>query len=132
MKRSEARENAFLMLFEASFSSSPDAEAIINLAAENMGYEIDDYCRSLFFGVLEKKSEVDQKINEFSTKWKTDRLSKVALVASEIAVYEISENDVPSAVAVNESIELIKKYDTEESAKYINGVLGGYVRSNEK
>ena len=126
MKRKDARENAFKVLFEISFSDGADVDETMTLAAENMGYEFDDYCRGLIKGVVSEKV-----LNEFSTKWKTDRLSRVALCASEIAVFEIMGGEVPPAVAVNEAIELVKKFDTDTSAKYINGVLGGYVRSKD-
>ena len=129
MKRKDARENAFKVLFEISFSDGADVDETMTLAAENMGYEFDDYCCGLIKGVLSEKEKIDSVLNEFSTKWKTDRLSRVALCASEIAVFEIMGGEVPPAVAVNEAVELVKKFDTDESAKYINGVLGGYVRS---
>ena len=84
-----------------------------------------------FYYRVSEKEKIDSVLNEFSTKWKTDRLSRVALCASEIAVFEIMGGEVPPAVAVNEAIELVKKFDTDTSAKYINGVLGGYVRSKD-
>ena len=129
MKRKDARENAFKVLFEISFSDGADVEETMTLAAENMGYEFDDYCRGLINGVVSEKEHIDSVLNEFSAKWKTDRLSRVALCAAEIAVFEMDGGEVPPPVAVNEAVELVKKFDTEESAKYINGVLGGYVRS---
>ena len=131
MKRKDARENAFKVLFEISFSDGADVDETMTLAAENMGYEFDDYCRGLIKGVVSEKEKIDSVLNEFSTKWKTDRLSRVALCASEIAFFEIMGGEVPPAVAVNEAIELVKKFDTDTSAKYINGVLGGYVRSKD-
>ena len=103
----------------------------MTLSAENLGYEFDDYCIKLIKGVAENKEDIDAKINSFSSKWKTDRLSRVALCAAEIAFYEIAGKEVPPAVAVNEAVEIVKKFDTDESAKYINGVLGGYVRADE-
>ena len=127
MKRKDARENAFKVLFEISFSDGADVDETMTLAAENMGYEFDDYCRGLIKGVVSEKEKIDSVLNEFST----DRLSRVALCASEIAVFEIMGGEVPPAVAVNEAIELVKKFDTDTSAKYINGVLGGYVRSKD-
>lgn len=86
MKRKDARENAFKVLFEISFSDGADVDETMTLAAENMGYEFDDYCRGLIKGVVSEKEKIDSVLNEFSTKWKTDRLSRVALCASEIAV----------------------------------------------
>ena len=131
MKRKDARENAFKVLFELSFSKDADVDETVTLSAENLGYEFDDYCIKLIKGVAENKEDIDAKINSFSSKWKTDRLSRVALCAAEIAFYEIAGKEVPPAVAVNEAVEIVKKFDTDESANYINGVLGGYVRADE-
>lgn len=131
MKRKDARENAFKVLFELSFSKDADVDETLTLSAENLGYEFDDYCIKLIKGVAENKEDIDAKINSFSSKWKTDRLSRVALCAAEIAFYEIAGKEVPPAVAVNEAVEIVKKFDTDESAKYINGVLGGYIRADE-
>ncbi len=131
MKRSESRESLFLLLFEASFSEKPDPQKIITLSAENMGHETDEYSEKAFSDILSKIEEIDNEIKPFLVGRKIERLSKTALTAMRIAVYEINNSeDVPSAVAINEAVELVKKYDVDNAAaSYINGVLGSYVRS---
>ena len=58
---------------------------------------------------------------------------RVSLCALRLAIYEIENiEDVPTATAINEAVELVKKFDGEDSAKYVNGVLGSYIRDNEK
>jgi N utilization substance protein B len=133
MKRSESRESLFLLLFEASFSENPDPQKIISLSAENMGHETDEYCEKAFADILENIDGIDNEIKPFLVARKLDRLSRTALTALRIAVYEINNSvDVPAAVAINEAVELVKKYDVDNAAaSYINGVLGSYVRSRE-
>ena len=131
MKRSESRESLFLLLFEASFDKTPDAGKIISLSAENMGHETDEYSERAFGEILENIENIDKEIEPFLVGRKLDRLSRMALTALRVAVYEINNvTDVPAAVAINEAVELVKKYDTDNAAaSYINGVLGSYVRS---
>ncbi|MBE6896528.1 MAG: transcription antitermination factor NusB [Ruminococcaceae bacterium] len=131
MKRSESRESLFILLFEASFNENPEPDKIISLSAENMGHETDEYSEKAFGEILENLENIDKEIEPFLVGRKLDRLSRMALTALRIAVYEINNAcDVPAAVAINEAVELVKKYDTDNAAaSYINGVLGSYVRS---
>lgn len=129
--RSEKREAVFLLLFEAEFHSKEESEHFLSRTEEESS-EPDPYVVQTFLGVLQEKDALDQKINQYSTKWKASRLSKVALCALRLAIYEILNGvDVGTAVAINEAVELVKRYDSEESAKYINGVLGGFVKNEE-
>ncbi len=131
MKRSQSRESLFLLLFEASFDKTPDADRIITLSAENMGHETDEYSEKAFKEILACTEQLDNEIKPFLVARTIERLSKMALTALRIAVYEINRvDDVPNAVAINEAVNLVKKYDTDNAtASYINGVLGSYVRS---
>ena len=128
LKRSEARNNAFILLFECSFLSSPDRDEILALAAENHEIVIDDFVLGIFHGVLDHQEELDAEISKYCKKRTLNRLSKMLLTALRIAFYEISRTDTASAVAINEAVNLIKTYDSPESASYGNGVLASYVR----
>ena len=128
LKRSEARNNAFILLFESAFMTEPDREEILCLAEENHEIVLDDFVRGLFHGVLDHRSEIDGIIEKYCRKRTLDRLSKMLLTALRIAVYEIAYTDVAPAVAINEAVNLIKIYDSPESASYGNGVLASYVR----
>ena len=69
--------------------------------------------------------EIDKKIDEVSTEWKVERISCVSLAVLRLATYEIVFcEDIPSVVAVNEAVSLAKKYDGEEAAPFVNGILG--------
>ena len=128
LKRSEARNNAFILLFESSFSSAPDREEILSLAAENHEIVLDDFVRSVFHGVLDHVDTIDGIIAKYCKKRTPDRLSKMLLTALRIAVYELAYTDTLPAVVINEAVNLIKTYDSPESASYGNGVLASYVR----
>ena len=133
MNRKEARENVFELLFEASFAKEPDRESILELAKECRDLQPDDYILKVFNGVLDNIDYLDSEINKFSTKWKTSRLPKTSLSALRIAIFEIENlEDVPTPIAINEAVELLKKYEGEDSAKYVNGVIGSLARKNEE
>lgn len=133
MKRSQAREEVFRLLFESAFNLDYSAADILERATDCREFEADDYIKRTFFAVSERAGELDEQIDRYSVKWKADRLTKPALCAARLAVYEILyADDVPAAIAINEAVELIKKYDGEESARYVNGFLGSFVRDHEK
>ncbi len=128
LKRSEARNNAFILLFECAFQSEPDREETLRLAEENHEIGVDEFVLSVFNGVLDHRDELDAKISGYCQKRTVDRLSKMLLTALRIAFYELDNTDTPSAIIINEAVNLIKTYDSPESASYGNGVLASYVR----
>ena len=128
MKRRDAREAAFLLIFEKSFRDEP-VDEIIQTAVDGRGLEMDAYSRRLVLTTAQKEPELDEIIEKYLTKWKIGRLSRVTLAVLRIAVCELAFfPDIPVRVTINEAIELAKKYATEDDASYINGVLGSYVR----
>ncbi len=131
MKRSQARETVFLLLFEFIFNHDSTADEILQRAIQSRNLEVDAYINYTFPAILEKIDELDKIINEYSIKWKADRLTKPALCAARLAIFEILYlDDVPVPIAINEAIELIKKYDSNESAKYVNGFLGSWAKKH--
>lgn len=129
MKRSESREALFILMFQSTFYKDADYTEIVNVATEEGEIEIDDYAKVAFENIINRVSDIDSSIEGFLNKRSISRLSRVALSALRIAVYEIeNQDDVPESVAINEAVNLVKKYDTQESASYVNGVLSSYVR----
>ena len=79
--------------------------------------------------IVEKVEEIDEILNTHTTGWKTTRMNKVDLTILRLAVYEIQwDEDVPAGVAINEAVELAKKYSGEEGPSFVNGVLGKIAR----
>ena len=89
-----------------------------------------DYMRAVVFGTAEKKDELNAKIAPLLKKWDIARIPKVSLAILQLAIYEIDNiPDVPDRVAVNEAVELAKKYGDEGAYKFINGILAEYLKS---
>lgn len=128
MNRIKQREQAFFLIFQNHFNAMKDEDAI-TLYNENVEL-IGDYAEKLYDGVVEKNQELEELISEFSTGWKINRIAKVNLSILKLALYEIIYvDDVPDSVAVNEAVELAKKYSSKEDSAFINGILGAYIRS---
>jgi len=128
MTRSEARELAFILLFEKTFSSEP-MSSLIQTAQEEEGYEPDDFCRRIAEGAAEHLSEIDGLIAANSQNWKLERISRIPLSALRVAVYEmLFEDDIPESVSINEAVELTKKFSTQADSSFVNGVLGAIAR----
>ncbi len=129
MTRREAREAAFALLFENTFSDE-GMEAVLRDAEEAQTLPEDEFALSLATGAAEKQEELDQKIAAASDRWKMDRISRVALTVMRLALYEVLYCDeIPVNVSLNEAVELTKIYGGEEEAAFVNGVLGGIVRT---
>ena len=80
--------------------------------------------------MTETRQELDATISEFSVGWKLSRISRFAKAALRLAIYEILHvDDVPTGVAINECLELIRKYEDEEIVGFVNGILGSFARS---
>lgn len=124
MNRTEQREQAFCLVFQNMFNN----EETLEIYNENVA-EVGDYAKSLFEGVVEKIAELDECINNYAKGWKTNRLPKVNLAILRLAIYEIKYVDsVPDGVAINEAVELAKKYSGEGDYQFINGILGAVAK----
>lgn len=132
MKRSEMREQGFFLTFENLFIPNDDMDELIDLYSENVE-EVCDYAKEISQGVSEHKDEFNELISKYLKSWRLSRLPKVNLAILYVAIYEMKYADsVPDNVAINEAVELAKKYSTKDDASFINGVLGSISRENEK
>ncbi len=127
MKRQKSREIAMELLFGMALSKNSYEETIENFVED---YEMDlttidlDYVKEAVKVVNDNLSKIDEIITESLVNWKLDRISKVNLTILRLAVAEmLYVEDVPEKVAINEAIELTKKYSDEKSVSFINGVL---------
>ncbi len=128
MTRRQAREEAFILIFEKEFNDSPLSE-ILDLAVEVRSITPDDYIKDTFFGVYDKLSEIDKIISDNTVGWNISRLSKTALAVLRLSIYEILyKDDIPNAVSINEAVEILKKYATADDASYVNGVLSSVIK----
>lgn len=129
MKRRQAREEAFILIFEKQFNPLTNEE-ILQTAEEVRDLKPDDYIKSVFNGVYENIEQLDNIISENSIGWKLNRISKVSLCILRLAIFEIKFIDsIPASVSVNEAVELAKKYATPDDASFINGILSTVIKS---
>lgn len=131
MSRRELRERIFLMLFRVEFHDDEGlAEQLSVFIEENepMKEEDETYIQNKYMAIKERIEELDSKINENTKGWKTTRMGKVDLTIIRLAAYEmLFDDDVPQSVAINEAVELAKKFGTDDSASFVNGVLAKIV-----
>lgn len=131
MKRHEAREVAFIIIFEKSFQSETPIDEIIDSAAESEFFEVNQFVTRTVRSVFEHLTDIDGTIEQYLVGWSHERLSRVARAVLRLAVYEILFSDVPDGVAINEAVEITKKYSEQKEAAYINGVLGSVARAKQ-
>lgn len=131
MNRRELREQIFKLLFRVEFNKKDEMQeqcALFFEDEENAASEKDmAYIQEKYGKIAEKLKEIDGMINETAKGWSTGRMGKVDLTIIRLAVYEIRfDDDVPVGVAINEAVELAKKFGQEESAGFVNGILAKF------
>lgn len=132
MSRHSTREQIFKLLFQIEFNELDEVpllkELFFELDEQSLSEEDKNYISEKFNQIMEKLSEIDDMISKKSIGWTIERMGKVEITLLRIAIYEILYDDsVPSSVAINEAVELAKKYGPEESYKFINGLLAKFV-----
>lgn len=132
LTRKQARENAFILIFEKSFNDTAFDE-LLDTAKSVREFETDEYVEKVLLGVYDDIENIDSIISENAKGWKIDRISRVVLSLIRLAIYEIlNMPEIPVNVSVNEAVVLCKKYATEEDAAYLNGILGTVARKYAK
>jgi len=125
--RAGAREFVFALLFAKAFAPEDAADAFYAAELSYVDCEFGDqidYVHDVFFGVMDELAAIDEKIAAAAVGWNLSRLSKVTISIMRLCVYEMmAVNDVPKRVALNEAVELAKKYDDDSAPAFINGVL---------
>ena len=127
MTRRQLRENVFMMLFRVEFhdeAEMPEQLVLFGEELENLNEKDSAYINNKCNEIFAKLPEIDAAINEVTTGWKTSRMAKVDLSIIRLAVYEMKyEDNIDSKISINEAIELAKKYGTDNSSSFVNGVL---------
>lgn len=117
--RHEARERALGLLYESEVK-----EVSVDELLGSLPLRPDSYAEAAVRGVDEGRTSIDQLIESRATDWKLDRMPSVDRAILRLAVWELrSRADVPTAVIIDEAVELAKEYSTERSASFVNGVL---------
>lgn len=131
MKRSEIRENVLKLIYLDDFHDKEELNTQFSLYFDGkQGFTDEDktYIIDKATDILAHKEEIDKEIETVSNKWKVNRMDKVDKAILRLAYYEIKmDEEIPDVVAVNEAVELSKKYSSDASPKFINGVLSNFV-----
>lgn len=130
--RSEAREAAFTQIFQINQHGDELDEMMEELLKEKPECEDNlGYIQTVVRGVQAKRDELVGEVEKYLKKgWSISRISKVSLTILKLAIYEIKYmEDVPPKVAINEAIELAKKYGTDDDPKFVNGILGSFMKN---
>ncbi len=131
LSRSQARCEAFKLIFELN-QHMDDVDFLFDNLMNEVPQSISSmpYIKNVVLGVLEKYDELSEIIaSNLAGGWRLERISKVARAVLMLAIYEIKYvDDVPEKVAINEAVELAKKFDEPDSSAFVNGVLAGVVR----
>lgn len=128
MTRHESRETAFIICFEMLFQQDSEIKSVLSGENTTELYKISEFAKQLASTVLENMQEIDEIIEENLVKWSSSRISKVSKAVLRLATAELKYTDVPVGVAVNEAVEICKKYSTSADAAYINGVLSAIAK----
>lgn len=144
MTRSNARELVLHLILDMDYTHDAPAEIVearlekeyyATLKEEHEAYaerpnqKQVDYIQKTVAGIREKEEELRAYISKYAIGWNINRISRLARAVLELAIYEILYGeDVPVSVAISEAMTLIKKYESEETASFVNGILGTFVR----
>ncbi len=131
MTRSLMREHIFKILFRVEFHSREELEEQARFYFDDVKNASEDervQISSKVLAIADKLDEIDEQINNVSEGWPTSRLGKAELSIMRLAVYEMKyDDDIPVNVAVNEAVELAKKYGADNAPSFINGVLAKFI-----
>lgn len=134
MNRTLMRENAFRLLYSLEVPKNKELNTTeqIDLYIESneiTNKEAIEYIKDAITGIEKNKETITKLIEEnLKSNWKIERISKIDLSLLELAIYEIKYKEVPYKVAINEAVELAKKYGEENSKTFVNGVLASIVK----
>lgn len=134
MGRKIARESTMKLLYQMQLNEDFSQDAVeIFFDNNSLNSEEDAYIREVVNGVKDNIEQIDGFIEKYTEGWKIKRIAKIDLSILRIAIYEILyKQEIPPQVSINEAIDIAKKYSTDESSKFINGLLGTFLKEWEK
>lgn len=148
MTRTQIREHIFKLLFRIEFNSAEDMPEQLRLYFEDsirdeeedllsVGADIPEkdaeYIRSKYSDIVSKLTDIDELINKAAKGWSVDRIGKVELSVLRLATYEMVYDDsIPVGVAIDEAVDLSKKFGQDGASSFVNGILAGVLKQNER
>ncbi len=132
MTRRAAREEAFKIIFQIDLGKNPWKEVLSsNLRDSDLSEGGQMFLKHLVEGTMAHLAEIDAEIIKYAQDWKLDRMLSTDRNVLRMALYELKfQNEIPVGATVNEAVELAKTYGDDDSARFINGILGNIIRSS--
>ena len=130
--RKYAREVTFSLTFEYLFSKNVNSLDLDMFDSKKLTQDDFEYIKSTYGGIIENFDQLMATVGSLSKGFKLDRIFKVDLAILMTAVYELSRSDIPVEVCINEAVELAKRFSTEKSVGFVNGILAEYVKNYKK
>lgn len=130
--RSELREVIMKVLYQINILSETNLDYNVDSLIKEQIEIQNDFVTDTIKGIIENKKRIYELANKYLADWTMDRLNKVDQAIISLGIYELMYTDVPSVVAINEAIELSKKYSDEAVTKMINGILDKIYHEEEK
>lgn len=135
MKRTEAREEAFKLLYSIQLMEETNLEEQIDLFIQENNIDDNDainYIKDIIIGVNQNNEKIEKDISEnIKAEWDINRISKIDLTLLKLGIYEILYSKLPYKVVINEVVEIAKKYGDDNSKSFVNGVLASIIKKNE-
>lgn len=136
MNRSSMRENAFKLLYSLEIQKPENLEGQIDLYIESNeieNEEAENYIREIVTGIDKEQKNIIELIEKnLKPNWKIERISRIDLSILKLSIYELKYTKIPYKVAINEAVELAKKYGEDSSKTFVNGVLASIVKETEE
>ena len=128
-EKMNAREQAFVIVFEKSFNDDVSFEELIEFSSGCENLNVGEKATKMIYGVRDNFESIDETIEKHLLNWKKDRISKVALAALRIGVYELTvSKGAPVGVIISECVNICGKYGSDEDKSFVNGLLGSVAR----
>ena len=127
--RRAARECAVQVLYGYDFQKELDKAEFFASTCEEEEIAYNDFAKALFTGTCENIDEIDAKIKEHLHGWSIERVSRVSLAVMRLCAYELLFTELPVSIAINEAIEIDKKFDKDDAPAFINGVLNALAKA---
>jgi N utilization substance protein B len=128
VNRTEAREWVVKILYQYDVSKLPIEKIFEHFYEENDPGVQKDYIEETVRGAISHLEEIDREIEKYSKDWPLYRMPKIDLAILRCSIYEMLYGNIPVSISINEAVEIAKKYSTDDSPSFINGLLGAFVR----
>jgi len=132
-RRSRAREVAFQVLYQDDLNSRPNPTVGDQLIDQRLRFaDLAEFARSLVAGVRQHRKEVDRLLEQIAANWTLKRMAATDRNVLRLGAYEILFSDTPGRVAIDEAVELAKRFGSAQSAQFVNGVLDQVMHETQK